>query len=258
MPSTYAHYRFGCQMLNQMPGDIRRVAKRFRQLFDMGLHGPDLLFFGLTLPSKAMHPGRKFHHQTGADFFARVCRSLRLDPNEAGLAYLYGLLCHYCLDSLCHPFIREQAERGSCSHPRIEAEFDRFLLEKDGKIPPHTQDLSPHIRLTPGECETVTRFYPGISAGQIRLCVQNMRLFTKLMAVPEGVGRKLVQGSMGLAAKKDHVIPASPDPGCTELDGALLALYDRAAELFPEMLAQLVAHMTYNAPLAEAFSPIFG
>jgi len=258
MPSTYAHYRFGCQMLSHMPGDIRRVAKRFRQLFDMGLHGPDLLFFGPSLPSKAMHPGRKFHYQTGADFFGRVCRSLRLEPNEAGLAYLYGLLCHYCLDSLCHPFIREQAEQGSCSHPRIEAEFDRFLLEKDGKIPPHTQDLSPHIRLTPGECETVARFYPGIGTGQIRLCVQNMRLLTKLLAAPEGVGRKLVLGGMGLAAKKDMVMPIGPDPGCTELDGALLKLYDRAAEQFPEMLAQLVAHMTYNAPLGEAFSPIFG
>lgn len=258
MPSTYAHYRFGIQMLNQMPGDIRRVAKRFRRLFDVGLHGPDLLFFGPSLPSKAMKPGRKFHYQTGADFFTRVCRSLRLEPNEAGFAYLYGLLCHYCLDSLCHPFIREQAEQGICSHPQIEAEFDRFLLETDGKIPAHTQDLSPHIRLTPGECETVARFYPGISSGHIRLCVHNMKLVIKLLAAPEGVGRKLVQGGMGLAAKKDLVMTVGPDPSCTELDGELLALYDRAAEQFPDMLAQLVAHTTYNAPLGEAFSPIFG
>ena len=28
-------------------------------------------------------------------------------------------------------------------------------LELDGKRPPESQDMSPHIRLTPGECETV-------------------------------------------------------------------------------------------------------
>ena len=181
---------------------------------------------------------------------------MRLEPNEAGCAYLYGLLCHYCLDSLCHPFVEEQT--GTCSHPEIEAEFDRFLLETDGKIPPHSQDLSPHIRLTPGECETVARFYPGISAGQIRICVQNMRLFTKMLATPEGVGRTLLQKSMGLASKSGLVMTVGPNPGCTELDGKLLALYDRAAERFLGMLAQLVAHMTYNAPLGEEFSPIFG
>ena len=258
MPTTYAHYRFGTQMLNQMPGDIRRVAKRFRRLFDMGLHGPDLLFYGPSLPTKGMKPGRKFHYQTGKDFFTRVCRGLRLEPNEAGCAYLYGLLCHYCLDSLCHPFVEEQTKPGQCSHAEIEAEFDRFLLETDGKIPPHRQDLSLHIRLTPGECETAARFYPGISTSQIRLCVQNMSLLTKLMATPEGVGRTLLRKGMGLASQSDLVMPVSPNPGCTELDGQLLDLYNRAAEHFTPMLAQLIAHMTYNAPLGEEFAPIFG
>ncbi len=42
MPSTYAHYRMGAALLPMLPADVRRVIQRFRRLFDVGLHGPDI------------------------------------------------------------------------------------------------------------------------------------------------------------------------------------------------------------------------
>ena len=45
MPSSYAHYRFGTQIIPMMPADVRGPILRQRALFDMGLHGPDFLFF---------------------------------------------------------------------------------------------------------------------------------------------------------------------------------------------------------------------
>ena len=44
MPSNYAHYRFGTELIEKMEPEQRRTVRRFRQLFDMGLHGPDLFF----------------------------------------------------------------------------------------------------------------------------------------------------------------------------------------------------------------------
>ena len=77
MPAAYAHYRFGAAMLNAMPGDISRSVKRYRRLYDVGLHGPDLFFFYNPLIStKAGKLGGKFHSQTGQEFFTRVCRSI--------------------------------------------------------------------------------------------------------------------------------------------------------------------------------------
>lgn len=113
MPSTYAHYRFGVAMLSTMPADIQRTVKRFRRLYDVGLHGPDLLFFQNPL-LRTGNFGRRFHQQTGEAFFSRVCRSLRLEPSEAAFAYLYGVLTHYCLDSICHQYVTQQAEKNGC------------------------------------------------------------------------------------------------------------------------------------------------
>lgn len=259
MPSTYAHYRFGVAMLSAMPADIQRTVKRFRRLYDVGLHGPDLFFFQNPL-LRTGNLSRRFHQQTGEAFFGRICRSLRLEPSEAAFAYLYGVLAHYCLDSVCHPYVTQQVEKGNVSHVKLETEFERFLLEMDGKIPPYAQDYSGHIFLTSGECETVARFYSGAKAGQIREAVGNMAAFTKILATPQGARRKIVNQCVSLFGKQaaDMVMPVEPNRQYAEHTQKLWELYQQAMAQYYEMLMQLTAHLTYNAPLGAEYGAIFG
>lgn len=261
MPSTYAHYRFGVALLRTMLGDVRRTISRFRRLFDVGLHGPDIFYYSSPLlKTNAGFLGIRFHEQTGQEFFQRVCRAVRLDKSEAAQAYLYGVLCHYCLDSMCQSFVSEQAQLCGVSHLEIETEFDRFLLEKDGKIPPCTQDLSPHLKLTPGEFETVAKFYPPATAGNVKDCLRNMAVFIRLLATPEGPRRTLLQKGVGLIAKElsGMWMTAGSNSRCAHLNAPLLECYEAASAQFPEMLSQLQAHMTYNAPFESHFEKIFG
>lgn len=258
MPAIYAHYRFGARMLEIMPGDIRRKVKRYRRLYDVGLHGPDIFFYYLSLGSKTGNLGSRIHQMTGKEFFGRVCRNLRLEPVPGAEAYLYGALAHYALDSVCHPFVWEQDNIGTAKHIEIETEFDRFLLETDGKIPPERQDLSKHLKLSRAECGVVARFYPEATDKQIAVGLENMHLFTKAMAI--GKGRDLLKKGLGLADKRfeGFVMTKEPNPKCSQLNRQLMALYDSAEARFGEMVTQLGAHMTYNAPLGEDFSEKFG
>ena len=156
--------------------------------------------------------------------------------------------------------MEEQAREGLVSHTRIETEFDASLFNLDGKRTDVQRDLSRHIRLTPGECELVARFYPGADARQIASCVKSMAAIRKLLALPEGDPRKLVSGVMRAASHEfsQMVIGPEPDVRCDAMIQPLLQHYDRAAQRFPDMLVQLGAHLTYNAPLGEDFTPIFG
>ena len=176
------------------------------------------------------------------------------------MAYLYGLLCHYCLDSVMHPYVSEQAATVGATHLEIEGEFERYLLEKDGKIPPCAQDLSNHLKLTPGECETVAKFYSPATPRNIKDSVNGMAFIVKLLSAPEGTKRTVVQKGMGLVASEftGLMIPASPNLSCTHLNEPLLDLYEKAAAQLPEMLSQLQAHMTYTAAFGPEFEPIFG
>ena len=261
MPFTYAHYRFGTTLLRTMPGDVARTIQRFRGMFDVGLHGPDIFsFYAPLLHTGARYLCIKYHEQTGQEFFPRACRCVRLEKSEASAAYLYGVLCHYCLDSVMHPYIAEQAKQLGIPQLEIEVEFDRYLLEKDGKTPPCSQDLSPHLRLTPGESETVAKLYPPATGRNVQDAVKQMARLTKLLAAPEGARRTVLEKGAGLFGKelKGIVMPSAPNPKCAHLDEALWALYEQAAEQFQRMLPQLQAHLTYSAPFEKEFEPIFG
>ena len=261
MPANYAHYRFGAAMLAAMPGDIRRTADRFRRLYDAGLHGPDIFFYYNPLWKTGTGSlGSRIHRQPGREIFGRICRNLRLEPSRAGEAYLYGLLCHYTLDSACHPFIVEQERLGLAEHIELETEFDRFLLDMDGKIPAEHQDISPHMRLAAGEWDTVARCYPGVTGKAVGTCLRHMVLATKALAIRGKTGRELLKKGMGLAnwEYRGFVMTSGPNPHCDKLDKDLYECYRRAEERFPELLMELSAHLAYNAPLGADFSATFG
>ena len=44
MPSTYAHRRFGADVLARLPEELRDKIEPYRALYDLGLHGPDIKY----------------------------------------------------------------------------------------------------------------------------------------------------------------------------------------------------------------------
>ena len=143
---------------------------------------------------------------------------------------------------------------------QLETELERRLLEMDGKVPACSQDLSRHIRLTPGECETVAKFYPPASSRNVEQAIKNMAFFTGLLCTPEGAKRTVLTKGIDLVAPefRGMVMTSGADPQCSHLDEPMMEAYNRAAEDFPEMLSQLQAHMTYSAPFGAEFEGIFG
>ncbi len=258
MPGTYAHYRFGAQLLPGLRPEVRRVVKRHRALYDMGLHGPDIFFYhNIFHQTPQVKMGYQLHRVSGATVFTRAAKRLRLEPSEPGLAYLYGLLTHYCLDSHCHPLVHEHTDQGEIGHIQLETEFDRFFLETDGKKPPSTYDCSGHMVLTAEECGVIAGFYPGVTAWDVSKCVTTLRAVTKLLATP-GVqlrrgAKALLKGSFGSYLMYDEA-----DPACAHLDGALTECYHRAEAAFPAMEKQITDYLTCGVPLGREFEPVFG
>lgn len=257
MPAHYAHYRFGAQVIANLPPEAKRSVRLFRGLYDVGLHGPDIFFYhNIFFRDKMVALGSKYHKMTGEEFFTPICKRLRLEPNEAALAYLYGLLTHYCLDSTIHPFVYDATGDGKIGHVELETEFDRFLLKNDGKPHPNIFDCSPHIRLTDGECATVAAIYGSVSPGTVKASVKGMASSVRLLAMPNGNVRRMVESAAGNRLGQ-HFMGRTPNKNCTHLNGDLMALYDQALEKFPAMVAAFQAHMSHNAPLGQLFENTF-
>ena len=185
---------------------------------------------------------------------------LRQSPTEEGRAYLLGVLTHYCLDSICHEVIHVLTKQENLQHMELETEFERYLLELDGKKPPYLQDLSGHMQLTPGQCQTVAVFYPNVSAGAVGKCVENMASVTKFLVMPKGPRRDLAEKTLKLTVPKyaGHLMTVHPNRDCMELNPSLLRLYEMAMDRYPVLLDQIQAHLRSSAPLGTDFSVIFG
>lgn len=260
MPGKYAHYRFGAELLKTLPPEIRRTVNRHRALYDVGLHGPDIFFYHNPARQTAAGAlGKKFHHQTGKEFFTRACKRHRLEPNEAARAYLYGLLAHYCLDMLAHPVINHLTREGNPGHIELETEFDRYLLEKDGKLPPYAQDCSRHMVLNDAEAAEAAAFYPGATAGDVARAVKNMANVSRLLALPAGLPRKALDMGIHTVARKyrQFYMTEGPNPSCAHLDAELEAAYTEALARYPVLLKQIVAYLTCSVPLGSEFDPEF-
>ena len=258
MPSNYAHYRFGGLVLNSLEPELSRPIQRFRRIFDVGLHGPDLLFYYNPFWSNASGQlGSQLHRKTGREFFSAACALLKQAPSETGAIYLFGLLGHYCLDSVCHPYISEKHADQQVRHAELETDFDRYLLRLDGKLPPHLQCINEHMHLTRGECVTVSQFLSPATPAQISTSIRNMRIHTKLLSHRN---RGLLEAILKLTNEnvRDHVMTSKPNPRCERLHPELLELYSKALERYPLLLQQLIAHINDNVPLGEDFDAIVG
>lgn len=255
MPASYAHYRFGKLVLPQLPSDVRQCIQRFRRMYDVGLQGPDFFFYyNPFFKTPVGSLGEQFHRQSGQDFFTRVCAQAE---SEAALAYLYGLLGHYCLDSQCHPYVNQMVTIGETSHVALESEFERYLLVRDGLQPPQNQNISPKLKLTRGECMTVAAFYPPATGAQISRSLGMMGFCLRFLSgsnreKTERLLKKLKPGFV------EHMVPCEENPEYILMVKDLLEHYQQALARYPQLLSQLQEHRKTGAPLGEDFVPDFG
>lgn len=253
MPSTYAHYRLGKMLLPTLPADVQQCISRFRRMYDMGQQGPDFFFYHNPFVKTAgVELGYRFHRMSGKAFFEQACKAA---DSEAARAYLYGLLGHYCLDSVSHPFIKDKESCGEGKHVPMEKEFDRYLMAMDALESPHTQDLGKMIRLTRGECVTVAALYPPATPNQVNQSV-------KFMAVSLSFLTKKKQSFLGKMllspAMLEHAIPEEADKNAQLINSELLARFNWCLRDYPGLLEQLENHRKTGAELGEEFAPSFG
>ena len=167
MPAAYTHYRFGRDVLRLLPPEKRQTIASHRALYDIGLHGPDILFYYRPLTANKVNAvGFGTHELPARDFFARAKEVCLRAPDGAALSYALGFVCHFALDVTCHGYIENKIAKSDVRHTEIESEFDRNLLEKQG-IEPLSAKLTEHIAASARNADTIAPFFEGITGKQV-------------------------------------------------------------------------------------------
>lgn len=262
MPTSYAHYKFGQEVKNRLTGEVAAIVQEYPQLFHLGLHGPDLLFYYNALKkNKVNTTGFGLHEYSGRYVFENAAKVIRKQQmSRAHQAYIFGFLCHYSLDVSCHGCVNAFDSTGIAGHLEIEAEMDREMLIRDGKDPLSTI-LTGHLVASKENAEVIKDFFPGISAKEIEKSIKDMIFYLNFLVAPGGFKRGLIVNGLKLVGQYEKLggllINVNKNHACDETVEKLLGLFEDAKELAVRLIQEYPAYLKGQKELEEVYQYTF-
>ena len=244
MPSTYAHYRFGQEVLKELPNDIKKIIIENKELYDIGLHGPDLLFYYLPLKTNEINSiGYNMHEKTGKEVFDTF-RKMMTSKKQINhyLAYYYGFICHFALDATCHGYIEKRIHESGVSHGEIEVEFDRFLMIEDG-LDPIRHKLTNHIIPSIDYARIIAPFF-NVTAQQVVKSLESMKFYNDLLIAPSKLKRKFIYALLRITGNYQEMhgllVNYEANPLCKDSTEKLNQFYKQAIKKAVELISEYV------------------
>lgn len=253
MPATYTHAKYGKQVLALLSPSLQETIQRHLDLYNIGLHGPDILFFYKPLSSnKVKELGYDMHKKTARTFFNNARqRIVQSDNPEASLVYILGFINHFVLDSECHGYIREVEQQSGLTHSEIESEFDKALMIQDNLDPSRTL-VTTHLHVSL-ETDLVIAPFFGLQEKQIDIALNSMIRYLNLFVAPTALKRKTIFSIMKLVYVYDNlhglIISRDTNPICQPYVNELLKKYDLALATSVLCIEEFVRLLNTTTPL---------
>lgn len=261
MPTTYAHYIFGQEVLKLLDNDIKESINKNIDLYNIGLHGPDILFYYNPLKSNEISKlGHTLHSQTADRFFENARKVIsRSDDYDAACAYISGFICHFILDTQCHPYIR-QKESNVLTHGDIETEFDRMFMLKN-KLNPLSFKPTTHIVPNEENAEIISWFFDGITKDAILKALQSMKFYLNLLVAPGHFKRFVILTSLKLTGNykgmSGLIMKYEPLRKSNETNMNLYDLFLEGINSAADIIKEFIKNIKSNDKLNERFNRNF-
>ena len=239
MPDQLAHIRFARRVLEAADPAVRAWVCADSAAFRCGTFGPDPLFND-PLPSGRAE-GRALHSKPGRVALERM-RAPVCDHMPWAADYAAGFFCHYALDRLCHPELRDMVQRGLAQHVAVETAYDRLLLSR------RQDDMPRRFSLSPDELYTAAEMYEGISPMRLRADLAGYWMMKRFL---------LFEGSSRFAGMPKRINPswdglipyATPSEGVVQGIKMLEERIDASVEIAAEQLNRYFTAIDEDLPL---------
>lgn len=225
MPGFTTHYLFGQQTYQSLqPSSVKQTIQKYHRVFALGLQGPDIFFYDIPSHiSMKKNPGSIAHTANTGDFLFHLLESpdifLTKQEQKIAVAYIFGFIGHYLLDTTCHPYIyamthyKEQQKGYLGHHVRLETDIDASLLWFFQHKHPSEFRQDKSIAITREQLDVVSailhyafqKTYPALplSRQDIVRAIRSMQQGTKLLYDPSGYKKAFLR-------RIESVIPGYP------------------------------------------------
>ncbi|MEG0275665.1 MAG: zinc dependent phospholipase C family protein [Coprobacillus sp.] len=247
MPAGYAHLDFGNQVLKTLDPKLQEVINQYIDLYHIGVHGPDILFYHQPLKNNVVKSlGYQMHKHEAYDFFNQSKHIVKKSSNkEASLAYILGFITHFTLDSECHGYVGEVERTKHLTHSEIESEFDRELLIHNG-FNPLTTSLTSHIHQSDMVDKVIAPFFQ-LQPQDIKKSLKGMLTYLGFLLAPGKIKRNIVLTAMKVAGiyegYKGLMINYEKNPICKDDVEELMKKKEHAILIAKTLIDDYIYHL---------------
>ena len=261
MPTTYAHWRFGDKCIRMLPDDLQNIILNNRAIFDYGVHGPDIFFYYNCLKHNEVNRyGSAMHDIPYKDTLAQIKENFKKTENkDMALSYLLGFTCHFTLDSYCHGFIEKVDETMPYSHGKIESQFDRYLLIKDG-FNPVTKSVTDMFHPDKKMAKVISGLFNKFDEDIIYKTLKDQKLYLNLLKDNSDIKRFFLITAMdiaGVPSFKDLLITKENVEELKPVNIRLNKYFDMALKHYPVLADSLIGYLSDKNELNTYFKHNF-
>ena len=261
MPTTYAHWRFGDKCIRMLPDDLQNIILNNRAIFDYGVHGPDIFFYYNCLKYNEVNRyGSAMHDIPYKDTLAQIKENFKKTENkDMALSYLLGFTCHFTLDSYCHGFIEKVDETTPYSHGKIESQFDRYLLIKDG-FNPVTKSVTDMFHPDKKMAKVISGLFNKFDEDIIYKTLKDQKLYLNLLKDNSDIKRFFLTTAMDIAkvpSFKDLLITKENVEELKPINIRLNKYFDMALKHYPVLADSLIGYLSDKNELNTYFKHNF-
>lgn len=254
MPATYAHWRFGVDCINTLPDDLKKAVQDNRDLFDLGVHGPDIFFYDL-LHKDVTKYGYSMHKIPANVFFSK-CKEVFNNHEEKDemLAYMLGFLSHFTLDSSCHGYVERKKEVSNISHNKIESQWERHTIELDNRTT-YLVDRAESLRPNKNNANIISYFFDFDQKVILRATRwQHFIIYIlNCVSIRKENFLKIILTSLKMNDYADLLIGFKEDELCKDSNLRLDKLKSNAIKLYPKLVKNLIAFIYEDKKLSPYF-----
>ena len=258
MPTVYAHWSFGTDCIQKMPANLQKMVNNHRDIFDLGVHGPDIFFYDLTHKDVCEY-GSDLHHLPAKKFFEN-CKQVYKQSKEKDevLTYILGFLTHFVLDSTCHSYVDRKKEFTGITHNKVEAQWDRHLIVQDKRIF-NLVDRAESLKPNTENARILSYFYPYDEKTILRTTNNQRRIIKVLNCMYETKEKilKTVLHDLGLHDYADLFIGFREEETCEDSNLRLDKLRTKALALYLKLMNNLLAYLKGKEKLNKYFDHTF-
>lgn len=152
MAGTITHAYFANDVFNKLDVKIKKNLESYKENLKTYGQGHDIFFFTTNFFNFAKQKkiANYMHKNKTKDFFINMITYIKdnkLEKNYEIISFLYGYICHYCLDLTVHPYItykcgifkkgKKETYKYNSKHSDMESYIDAYMIKKRENIEPN-------------------------------------------------------------------------------------------------------------------------